>query len=66
MRAMLGMIRRALLRWQLRSLDLQAKHIVQARDQAMTRLMEIRLNQEIKERELMRQNAAALQRLRFY
>lgn len=60
------MIRRASLHWQVKNLEMQAQNIVQAREQAMVRLLQIQLDREVKERELMRYNAAALRRLRFH
>lgn len=66
MRGFLGLIRRASLHWQVKNLEVQARNIVHAREQAMVRLLQIQLDKEIKERELIHHNAAALRHLRLH
>jgi hypothetical protein len=55
MTALGNFIRTALIRWQLRSLDEQTRHIVEARRHALVRLLEIRGERDAK-RALLRRN----------
>jgi hypothetical protein len=52
MKTMIRLVRRAMIRLQIRSLDEQAANIVAARDQALKRLMEVRRERNMKEIEL--------------
>ncbi|KRB70964.1 hypothetical protein [Noviherbaspirillum sp. Root189] len=52
MNELIQFLRRMVIRWQLRSLNSQAKSIVQARNHALARLMEIRRERESKLMEL--------------
>jgi len=52
MNELIRFLRRMVIRWQLRSLESQAKSIVEARNHALMRLMEIRRERECKEIEL--------------
>lgn len=58
MKAMIRLVRRAMIRLQIRSLDEQAASIVAARDQALKRLMEVRRERNMKEIELWLNDAA--------
>lgn len=42
------LIRKTMIRWQLRSLDQQVEHIVEARNHALARLIEIQRKRDIK------------------
>lgn len=52
MNQMSQFIRRLVIRWQIRSLELQAQSIVEARNHALARLMHIRREQGVKQVEL--------------
>ncbi|RZI42189.1 hypothetical protein EGT07_13270 [Herbaspirillum sp. HC18] len=52
MNAFFRTVRRLIIRWQLRSLERQARYIVEARSCALARLFEIRREKDIKETEL--------------
>jgi hypothetical protein len=54
MTTLIRLIRRTLIRWQLRSLNQQARHIVQARRHARRRLREIWQERDIKRLQLIR------------
>lgn len=61
MKNMVRFMRRMAIRWQLRSLDQQAASILEARDHALSRLIQIRREQARKSMEL--KQADALYRL---
>lgn len=52
MSRLVRLIRRMVIRWQLRCLDQQAECIIEARNHALARLMQIRRERGIKEVEL--------------
>ncbi|RJF96847.1 hypothetical protein D3870_20915 [Noviherbaspirillum cavernae] len=62
MTALIRLIRRVVIRWQIRSLDEQDASIVEARNHALKHLMEIRRERSIKEVELWLHESAPAQR----